>query len=81
MAGETVGVRVVKRSLKVNTRSIDSAEMLVGAVVHVADVVVVVVVVPDDPCASSGTDEPAAKPSARAKNAMLFLNFFMLVSP
>jgi hypothetical protein len=39
----TFGVRVVKTSLNVKTRSIDSAEMVVGAVVHV-DVAVVVVV-------------------------------------
>jgi hypothetical protein len=39
----TFGVKVVKISLNVKTRSMDSAEMLVGAVVHV-DVAVVVVV-------------------------------------
>jgi hypothetical protein len=39
----TFGVNVLKTSLNVKTRSMDSAEILVGAVVHV-DVAVVVVV-------------------------------------
>jgi hypothetical protein len=42
MAGETFGVNVVRILLNVNTLSIDSAVILVGAVVQVVvDVVVV----------------------------------------